>query len=52
MKPFPKVTEAHIRALKEQFPGVAPRHDETYAQLMVRAGHAEVVQFLENQAKD
>ncbi len=52
MKPFPKVTEAHVRALKESFDVGAPRSGETHDQLMVRAGHAEVIQFLENQAKD
>ena len=52
MKPFPRVTEAHIVALRAAFPNESPRRGETHEEMLIRAGHAEVIAWLEVKSKD
>lgn len=43
---FPAVPKGLLEALEQRFPERSPRAAETMDQLMVRAGHAEVLRFL------
>lgn len=46
---LPLVDKQLIDRLEQQFPSKPPRSGESFADLMVRAGHAEIIQFLREQ---
>lgn len=46
---LPEVNPKLIDGLERQFPSKPPRRRETLEDLMVRAGHAEIIEFLREQ---